>query len=295
MTMASGEHALAVVVASHRSPALVAACLDSLERAREAAGAPVHVHIARYDASEDVTHLIRDRSWASLVPTSFADIPRLRGAGMTSAAGGWIAVTEDHCVVDPDWMAHLLQLADGSCQVVGGGVGNARPGALNWAAYFSEYGFFSSARPASEGFTLVTGANVMYGPEVSRRVASWASEGAWEDVIHARLAAEGVSIRFAPLARVRQNHEYRFWAFCRDRYEHALDFARVRLRENPGTSRLVRLVTTPLLPFVLTARVARASSGEDRRAFMAALPFTFAFLSAWSWGEAVGYWRGKAS
>ena len=203
-----------------------------------------------------------------------------------------MAVTEDHCVVDSRWIAGLLEETEREWQVVGGGMGNARPGAVNWAAYFSEYGFFSSARPAAEGLTLVTGANVMYGPEVSGRVAAWALEGAWEDVIHARLASECVRLRFVPSARVYQNDTYGFRAFCRDRYEHGRDFARVRLRENPRMSRLGRLLTTPLLPFVLTARVAQAAAVENRRAFMAALPVTFAFLSSWAWGEAAGYWQG---
>jgi hypothetical protein len=253
------------------------------------------VCIARFTAAEDVSRLIADRPWATLVPTPHDDIPRLRGAGMAAAREDWIAVTEDHCVADPRWVEVLLGQTDGASQVVGGGVGNARPGALNWAAYFSEYGFFSSARPPADGYTLVTGANVMYGPDVSERVARWAAEGAWEDVIHGRLASEGVRFRFVPGARVSQNDTYGLAAFCRDRYEHGLDYARVRLRENPGTSRALRLATIPLLPFVLTARVARAAAGENPSAFAKALPFTFTFLGAWSLGEAAGYWRGGSA
>jgi hypothetical protein len=289
----TGPTPLAVVVASRRAPSLLDACLESLARARQAVEADVPVHVARDSAAPDASHLLRNRPWASLIPTSFGDIPRLRGVGMQATSARWVAVTEDHCVVEPQWLAELLSEAGGQSQVVGGGVGNARPGALNWAAYFAEYGFFSSARPASAP-PLVTGANVMYGPEVARRVARWALEGAWEDVIHARLADEGVGLRFAPRARVRQNDAYAFRAFCRDRYEHGRDYARVRLRENPGMSRALRLSTTPLLPWVLTGRVARSAAGEDRLAFFRALPFTFAFLAAWSWGEASGYWKGGA-
>jgi hypothetical protein len=285
---------LSVVVASFREPELLEACLESLSRARERIPEPVPVFVARAGSGEEVRHLFVDRSWATLVPVDVgADVPRLRGEGMTAAGDGWVAVTEDHCVVDADWLEVVAGNTGGPFEVVGGGMGNARAGALNWGAYFSEYGFFSSGRPRGEGLSLVTGANALYGSEVSGRVTAWASEGAWEDVIHRRLAAQGVRFLFAPDARVRQNAKYDLASFCRDRFEHGHDYACVRLSENPGTSRAMRLATVPLLPFVLTWRVGRAAARESPGAFLTALPFTFVFLGAWSVGEAVGYWKGK--
>jgi hypothetical protein len=280
-----------VVVASFRAPEHLEACLDSLDDAR--AGVPVDVFVARPGSGDEVRHLFRDRPWAHLVPApAGADVPRLRGAAMVAAGGGWVAVTEDHCVVAPDWLEVISGELDGSCQILGGGMGNARPGPLNWGAYFSEYGFFSSARPRAEGDVLVTGANAVYGPEISADTARWATEGCWEDVIHQRLGAVGVRRRFVPGARVLQNTTYRLGPFCVDRYEHGYDYARVRVAENPEVSRVVRAGTTPLLPFLLGARVARAAAGENVMAFTVALPFTLIFLTAWAVGEAMGYIKG---
>lgn len=285
---------LRVVVASFRAPELLAACLDSIERARERV--PADVWVARPPHAGDVAHLFDGRPWAHLVEApAGADVPRLRGAGMQAAGGGWIAVTEDHCVVAPAWLEALSAQTDGSCQLVGGGMGNARSGALNWGAYFSEYSFFSSARPAEEGAVLVTGANALYGPDVSADAAAWAAAGSWEDVIHQRLAEAGVRARFVPGARVLQNTTYRLGAFCVDRYEHGHDYARARLGEHPGASRAVRLLATPLLPLVLAARVGRAAAAESPGAFALALPFTLTFLTAWAVGEAVGYLKGPES
>ena len=133
----------------------------------------------------------------------------------------------------------------------------------------------------------------MYAPDVTEPVARWAAAGAWEDVIHKRLAAEKARFLFLPGARVRQNATYELGSFCRDRFQHGHDYARVRLAENPGMSRAMRLATAPILPLVLTARVGRAAAGESPAAFVSALPFTIAFLSAWSLGEIVGYWKGR--
>ena len=128
---------------------------------------------------------------------------------------------------------------------------------------------------------------------MSEPVARWAAAGAWEDVIHRRLAAEKPRFLFLPGARVSKNATYEFRSFCRGRFQHGQDYVWVRLTENPGMSRAIRLATAPFLPFILTARVGRAAAGESPAAFVTALPFTLAFLSAWSLGEAVGYWKGR--
>ncbi len=293
--MSAGRAAreVAVVVASFRAPHLLEACLASIETARARYPDPVSVYVARSGSGADVSGVLSGRPWAVLVPVPEpADVPRLRGAGMTAARAPCVLVTEDHCLVSPGWIEALASEVDDATQVVGGGMGNARPGGVNWGAFFSEYGFFSAARPPDQGHTLMTGANVCYGPAVSRRVAAWAVAGHWEDRIHGRLAGEGVGSKFVPAAEVRQNAEYSFGAFCVDRYEHGRDYARARLQEHPETRRLLRCLTAPVLPWILLLRVGRAAASSNPRAFAAALPFTSAFLAAWSLGEAVGYLTG---
>jgi hypothetical protein len=50
-----------------------------------------------------------------------------------------------------------------------------------------------------------------------------------------------------------------------------------------------------LLPPLLVLRVARAAAPGRWLTFLRALPATFAFLTAWSIGEAVGYARGASA
>ena len=282
-----------VVVASFRPLALVESAIAALQVAVDRAPGRASVVLARAGNAEDARRLARGRPWLTVLRCARgATVPELRGAGMREAGGGWTAVTEDHCLVDPDWI-HAFGAATGSYDIVGGVMGNARPGIVNWAAYFAEYGFFGPGAIAAGGTPLVTGANVLYAPSVVRDVSEWASSGLWEDVIHARLQAGGARVGFTAEARVQQNGTYSFWAFCRDRFEHGRDYARVRVREQ-AVDRIPRLLSTPLLPAVLLARVWHASSGQAPGRFITASPITLAFLAAWSAGEAAGYLSGPA-
>jgi hypothetical protein len=286
------ERSMVVVVASFRPPTLLRACLDSLDEARSCVGAPVVV--ARAGDGADAMAAVEGRLGVTVVPVPGApDVPRLRGAGMAAApAAAWLAVTEDHCLADPAWLERLRDAAEPGVDVVGGGMGNARPGVVEWAAYFSEYGFFSSTRPAATEPMLVTGANVAYAARIVPTVARQALSGDWENTIHGRLRQAGASFRWEPRARILQNGTYRVGSFLLDRFQHGRDFARTRLAGRPGVIRWLLLAGTPVLPFVLTVRVGRAAAGEHHLAFVRSLPLTFGFLAAWSVGEAVGYLQG---
>lgn len=286
----------AIAVASFRSPSLLEACLDAIDQLPERKQG-LEVVVGRRGDLDPVIPVVAGRPGVRLVPAGDgANVPRLRGVALQAAAGaGWVALTEDHCLVARDWIQELERAIGGDTEVVGGGMGNAQSGPTEWAAYFSEYGFFASTRATAAGAApSLTGANVAYGPRVRGRVAEWASGGVWENVIHERLAGEGVRMRFAPRARVLQNALYRFLPFCRDRYDHGVDYARDRLAQSGGAGRWLRLASVPVLPFLLTLRVARAAAREDASSFVRALPTTFAFLAAWSVGEGIGYLRGSS-
>lgn len=294
--------ACSVVVASNRDLDLLRACVASLSRQCAAAGAEIIVARAGELPAEDIAWLTEQNMTLVTAPSS-ATIPELRGLGMTGAKGDLVAVTEDHCIAHPDWLTSLCQAAGvpgdpGSADVTGGGMDNARRSrAVDWAAYFSEYGFFSSLRRESSREAtapLLTGANVAYARSVSATVAGWAAAGDWENLIHQRLAAAGCVLRFEPKAVILQNRTYHFGAFCLDRYEHGLDYARTRLSTVGAHRWWMLLAITPLLPFVLTMRVARAAAAGRWTQFMMALPVTFAFLTAWSLGEGAGYLAGPA-
>lgn len=291
----SSGPAVSVVVASTRSASLLGACLGSLVPQCARIGAELVV--ARSGDAIDIAGLARGYAGLRVValPTG-ATIPQLRGAGMAMATGDIIALTEDNCIADPDWVDMLVSGATDDVDVVGGAIDNGRrERAMDWAAYFAEYGYCAATRPGNgEPAPKIAAANVAYSRRVVDQVVGWARSGEWENVVHDRLGRQGSAMRFMRTAAVYQNSRTEFWPFCRNRYDHGLAYAVSRLGEHPAASRLALLAASPLLPVLLTARIARASASGRWGAFVRALPATFAFLTAWSLGEAVGYLRGRS-
>jgi GT2 family glycosyltransferase len=284
---------VSVVVASNRDKTLLHACLGSL--LGQCQRLKAELVVARAGVSSEVSALGKTYpSVRFIAAPADATIPQLRAIGMGQASGDIVALTEDHCIADENWVEALTQSAHGDADVVGGGVDNARRArVVDWAAYFAEYGFFSMDRPERpDGAPLLTGANIAYKRHVIADVIGWAQEGEWENVAHTRLVARGSMLRFARTAAIYQNQSYSLAAFCADRYEHGRDYARKRLVEEPEASRWFLFAASPLLPALLTWRVARASARNRLGTFVRALPATMLFLTAWSVGEAVGYLRG---
>jgi hypothetical protein len=253
--------------------------------------------VARAAPADEIAALSARYSTVHFVAAPMdATIPELRALAMSRATGDIVALTEDHCIAHEHWVESLARSASDDADVVGGGMDNARRvRAVDWAAYFAEYGFFAPSRPETNGKApLLTGANVAYTRAVVDDVIEWARAGEWENVAHERLIARGSILRFARTAAVYQNQSYSLSAFCVDRYEHGRDYARKRLAEQGGSNRWLLLAASPVLPFFLTWRVARAAAHSRWSTFARALPATFLFLTAWSVGEAAGYFRGPS-
>lgn len=281
---------VSVVVASCRERELLEDCLEALlpqcRRCR------AEVVIARPEDRDDLELIREDHPDLHLEPAPpGSSVPQLRAVGMAATSGDIVALTEDHCVVAPGWLEAMVEAHGRGDEVVGGAMANARrERAVDWAAFFAEYGLF--AEGADGGRDQLTGANVSYGPDVVERVVDLARQGEWENVIHERLLAAGSTVHFLRSAAVRHNRSWDVPEFCRDRYLHGRGYARRRLVEEPGRARWLYLAGTPLLPFLLAGRIARSVPAGDRAAFLRALPATLLFLAAWSVGEAAGYLAG---
>ena len=284
---------LAVAVASAGDPALLEACLDALETARGRMAHAAPVVVARSSVAGDVSPLFEVRPWAKLVVVDGApEIPVLRGSAMRRVDTDWVALTEDLFLPDPEWLANLERLAKPGVDVIGGSVGNARNDAVSHAAYLTDYGTFPPERPAEADVPALTGSNVTYGPAVRATAAQWASEGEWEHVIHDRLKEEGATLSFEPSARVDHNATYVFRELLGVRFRHGLQYARDRMAEHGSDGRIVRVLLAPLLPVLMTLRLARATARQDMKRFVSAAPFVVAFYCAWIAGETLAFLKG---
>lgn len=285
------QPAITVVLCSLRARPIVEAALASLVPQCHRAG--VQLVVARRATEPDESWIARVAPGCLVVPCPPEDdVPRIRGRGLGHVTGDWVALTEDNCIADPEWLARLGKHFTRGAAVIGGTMGNAATArAIDAGAFFAEYGFFGPGNREKPA-VVATGANVAYPRELVPRVAEWALAGAWEDLIHSRLAAEGVRFDLAPDAVVRQQLRYTLAGFARDRFEHGYDFATVRARGFAPFQRVVWAAGAGLLPGILAARIWRSTGRHQPRAFVRALPFTIAFLTAWASGEAVAYLRG---
>ena len=133
----------------------------------------------------------------------------------------------------------------------------------------------------------------MYGPAVSAQVGEWAAQGAWEHLIHSRLRQEGHHLSFEPSARVDLITTYRLRELIALRYSHGLGYARDRREFGEGGKKLIaKILASPIVPFLMTLRLARACAREDLRRFLAALPIVLLLYLVWVAGETVGYLTG---
>lgn len=283
-----------VAIASFRARDILESCLDSV--VAQTTGRGGVVVCARRGPEHDLDALRQAWPDVAFVDVSTdAGVPELRGAALCATRGAAL-LTEDHCVVDEDWVDRLRGVLAAGAEVAGGAMGNARTRrAIDWGAYFAEYGFFGPGAGSGAAAPNPTGANVAYAEHLVARVAADYSSGLWENVVHDRLKRDGVTFAFEPRAIASQNLRYRFGPFLRDRFEHGRAYARRRLvDEGGGGRRLKLLATTPLLPFVLEARVAKLAGSAFPGAFRRSAPFSLAFLSAWCAGELVGYLQGPA-
>ena len=239
------------------------------------------------DPVPDGCRLVRCRSGAT--------IPEVRGTGLAAAAGDWVLLTEDSCVVGTDWVERMVAGCTPEADVVGGSIGSTGSArSIDAAAGFAEYGMYGPLQ-VSRGAPALACANIAYQRRVVADVAAWSLAGQWENEIHGRLAQRGARFRLVADARVVQHLQYQVGPFCRNRYQHGRDYAAVRSRHLSAMTRFLLTCTMPLLPALMTWRVWRRAGRAAPGTFVRALPLTLTFFGAWSIGEATGYLRGRGA
>lgn len=287
---ATDARVVSVVVASSRERAILEDCISSLLPQCERQHAELIV--ARTSGYGDIDSLLRQYPGVRFVSCPpGASIPVARGLGLFAAHGDLVALTEDHCVASDTWLAELTRHAVPGVDVVGGGMDNARTErTIDWAAFISEYGLYASnRRPDVLSASFLTAANVAYTRAHIDAVATWARDGEWENVIHARLSERGAVMRFAPTAVMYQNLTYSFPGFVADRFKHGFDFGRKRVSGRSPAARLAFALGTPMLPLLFAWRLGKTAAPRRWPTFLQALPLTITFLSSWAIGEACGY------
>jgi glycosyl transferase family 2 len=209
-------------------------------------------------------------------------VPELRGEGIRAARGRLVAITEDHCLFSPRWLATMQEIhGEREVAAVGGPVENGRTGGpLDWAIYFSRY--LGSMPPVGLGPVRgLPGNNACYRREVLERFASLYEAGFWEHEFNRELVASGYVLWQDPRLVVTHHKPYRFRPYLALRYRHARCFGG---RERGGIGR------TLAAPLVLTLRAIRTIRHKNRRQreFLLSFPLLLLCYLVWFWGELLG-------
>lgn len=287
MTATNGTPALSVIVASVNGMPYLGRCLEALsEHAPEA-----EVIVADW-TDEETRQRVRDR-WPFARLLSFDEpmaVPELRAAGILAAQAPYVALIEDHCVVEEGWSARLLGAHRRGYSVVGGPVRNGETRRIrDWAAFLCEYS--AHMEPAAGGVVPdLVGMNVSYDRRALEAIDDLVREGRWESWLHPRLRQRGFAFYCDREAIIHHVKDFGIREFLSQRYHYSRSHAGMR-RDELGSKRWVYVGGSPLLVPVLYHRIAREvlRRRSPLKEFGLATPLILLYLSVWAYGEAIGY------
>ncbi len=298
---------VSAVVASYNTPKTLEMCLRSL---------------AAQSAEEVLVLDCSDVNPAPLLSGQFPavkffhfeekmSIPQLRWEGFRESTGDVVANLESWMVPRPGWVEALRQAhaEQASAPVIGGPVG-FDPGeggsAFQWADFFYEYG---RHMPTAELGALddrgadnrevaeLTGANCSYKRSTLFECDDLLRHGAWDSALHERFQNQGTSLWRAGSATVNYCGDPTLSQVLLQRFHYGRWFAAERNPQLGFAERLVRCLTSPLVPWILLRRLWQSLGGKPgaRRQLARSVGWVMLSYSLWSLGEACGYLFGGGS
>lgn len=275
---------LSIVIGSNGAEGSVARCLEAIEPQRGDA------EVLVFEPSPSAEDVQVRFPWATFVERRGAAVPYLWRDGIDRSSGDVVALTISPMTPAPDWVASIgSELAD--ADVVAGAID---PGHGLRISDFAEYlcRYAKDMRPfdARESIDL-PGDNCAYRRASLDRVRDAYRDGFWEPVVNRQLADGGARLRHSPAMVVEQGRSAGWTAFTRQRLVHGRAHGSQRGRSFSRGRNLIGVAASPLVPFLLTARILREVTGRRRELprTLLALPHVLLFNVAWALGEARGH------
>lgn len=218
-------------------------------------------------------------------------VPHLWRDGIRHARGDAVALTTAQCLPAEDWVASLLA-ADLTQHVgVGGPIDlDQRCSPVHKAIYLLRYIAFALPQ-RSRTVQDIAADNAVYRRTNIMAHDDLLAQGFWEPSFHRRFAVEGLTLTMNATICVAYRGRETPGAFALQRFQHGREYGSSRSTGQPLWRRLLYLIASPILPFVILTRIVRRAS---RRALLAqamlpAAPWLLWFVVSWSLGEARGY------
>lgn len=281
---------VSVVIGVHNARLSIETCLSALQQGLEGHDAEVIVA----DSSTDGTDQLVAELFPQMRLLHFADpltLPELRGRGIAEATGEIIAILDPYSVVRGGWLS-ALQTAHTKRDnlIIGGAVGLYEESWSSWTLFINEYGMFMPPVPAGET-DILPGSNISYkrqllfDGEQAKYPVFWKTFANWE------AEAAGSPLWLEPNMIVDLYKPIPLFDFWRTRFWHGRCFAGKRVADASLSTRLLRVLTTPLVPFILLGRWGKKywAKGRHRDKFVLTLPLQLLLFGQWALGEFVGY------
>ncbi len=214
-----------------------------------------------------------------------------RAAGLAQASGELIAILEDRAPPRANWARTAVRLhAELPHGCIGGAIECAPGDLLNWAFYvcdFSRYGLPFASGPRE----WVSDVNVTY-----KRAMMEATREVWrerfnEALVHWALRERGETLYLSNALIVDYKTPYSsLVSVLPERFHWGRLFGCVRARSAPAWKRALLILLGPLIPTRLVLRhgITQMRKGNLAR-YMMASPYVSALVTAWAFGEWVGY------
>ena len=219
-------------------------------------------------------------------------VPHLWSTGVNTSRGKIVAITTARFVPARDWLKNICEAHKRLASAgVGGPIDPPRGRSTKaWATYFLRYSAYLKYT-REQIVHEIAGDNASYKRESLAAHREAIADGFWEPDFHRLLRAEGETLSFVPAIRATQGAPFSIRCFCMQRFQHGRHFGRMRLRGSSAPVRIARVVTSPLIPAVLVAKIF-GRVVASRRYFgrlLFSLPLLLVFVVAWTLGEVFGY------
>ncbi|MEA2621168.1 MAG: hypothetical protein QOH61_78 [Chloroflexota bacterium] len=225
--------------------------------------------------------------WLSFPRSS---VYELRPALLEACRAEIIAMTEDHCRVEPNWAAALLAAHADHPEAlsIGGPVDNlATDRTLDWASFFVvQAGVVPPVTPGAR--RKLAHANVSYKRAALDLAPKVAGMGVLDSFHQASLARTDGAIRMDPRPLVWHDQSLPVGPFVAQHFHAGRTFGGF-VRATGGRRPAIRLLVAPAVPWLRLGRAAAlASRSRHAERLPAALPWMLALLSAQVAGQVAG-------
>lgn len=259
----SRDDGIAVVIAAWPDLKGLTECLDSLAAQQDAVTEVLVVSGASFPAEARIRF-----AWVRWLQSSPGMlVPHLWSIGINNARGKIVAITTARFVPARDWLKNIYEAHQRLASAgIGGAIDPPRRGTPSeWAIYFLRYSaYLKYAR--EQIVDEIAGENASYKLESLIAHRAVIANEFWDPEFHRLVRAEGKTLTLVPGIRITQNASLGFRSFYRQRFQHGRHFGRTRLRESSAPVRVARLVTSPLIPAVLLAKISYRVMASRRTA-----------------------------